>query len=135
MVSILSKIVEFRNGESGLHVEHINKLSGMLLERLVQKTDKYHLTWTDQYLITVASALHDIGKIGIDEKILNKPGKLTPEEFEKIQEDLKAEDSVKKETARAMEQFISLPEQKIAPGETDRILEDLTREYHRSTGS
>ena len=36
----------------------------------------------DQYLITVASALHDIGKIGIDEKILNKPGKLTPEEFE-----------------------------------------------------
>ena len=82
MVSILSKIVEFRNGESGLHVEHINKLSGMLLERLVQKTDKYHLTWTDQYLITVASALHDIGKIGIDEKILNKPGKLTPEEFE-----------------------------------------------------
>ena len=82
MVSILSQIVEFRNGESGLHVEHINKLSGMLLERLVQKTDKYHLTWTDQYLITVASALHDIGKIGIDEKILNKPGKLTPEEFE-----------------------------------------------------
>ena len=60
---------------------------------------------------------------------------LTPEEFEKIQEDLKAEDSVKKETARALEQFISLPEQKIAPGETDRILEDLTREYHRSTGS
>ena len=59
----------------------------------------------------------------------------TPEEFEKIQEDLKAEDSVKKETARALEQFISLPEQKIAPGETDRILEDLTREYHRSTGS
>ena len=82
MVSILSQIVEFRNGESGLHVKHINKLSGMLLERLVQKTDKYHLTWTDQYLITVASALHDIGKIGIDEKILNKPGKLTPEEFE-----------------------------------------------------
>ena len=51
MVSILSKIVEFRNGESGLHVEHINKLSGMLLERLVQKTDKYHLTWTDQLLL------------------------------------------------------------------------------------
>ena len=82
MVSILSKIVEFRNGESGLHVEHINKLPGMLLERLVQKTDKYHLTWTDQYLITVASSLHDIGKIVIDEKIMNKPGKLTPEEFE-----------------------------------------------------
>ena len=82
MVSILSQIVEFRNGESGLHVEHINKLTGMLLERLVQKTDKYHLTWEDQYLITVASALHDIGKIGINEEILNKPGRPTPEEFE-----------------------------------------------------
>lgn len=82
MVSILSQIVEFRNGESGLHVEHINKLTGMLLERLVQKTDKYHLTWEDQYLITVASALHDIGKIGINEEILNKQGKMTPEEFE-----------------------------------------------------
>ena len=82
MIRILSKIVEFRNGESGLHVEHINILTGLLLERLVQKTDHYDLTWSDQYMITLASALHDIGKIGIDDKILNKPGRLTKEEFE-----------------------------------------------------
>ena len=81
MISILSQIVEFRNSESGSHVLHINIITGMLLERLMQKTDQYHLQWSDQFLITTASALHDIGKIGIDEKILNKPGKLTKEEF------------------------------------------------------
>lgn len=82
MISILSQIVEFRNSESGSHVLHINIITGMLLERLKQKTDQYHLQWSDQFLITTVSALHDIGKIGIDEKILNKPGKLTKEEFE-----------------------------------------------------
>lgn len=82
MFSILSQIIEFRNSESGSHVLHINIITGMLLERLMQKTDQYHLQWSDQFLITTASALHDIGKIGIDEKILNKPGKLTKEEFE-----------------------------------------------------
>lgn len=82
MISILSQIVEFRNSESGSHVLHINIITGMLLERLMQKTDQYRLQWSDQFLITTASALHDIGKIGIDEKILNKPGKLTKEEFE-----------------------------------------------------
>ena len=82
MISILSQIVEFRNSESGSHVLHINIITGMLLERLMQKTDQYHLQWSDQFLITTASALHDIGKIGIDEKILNKPGKLAKEEFE-----------------------------------------------------
>ena len=59
----------------------------------------------------------------------------TQEDLEKRQEELKAEDSVKKETAAAIEKFVSLPEQQTASGETDRILEDLTREYHRSTGS
>lgn len=82
MVSILSHIVEFRNGESGLHVLHINMLTEKLLDRLVQKTDKYNLTASERSLITTASSLHDIGKIGIDDKILNKPGKLTKEEFE-----------------------------------------------------
>ena len=82
MVAILSHIVEFRNGESGLHVLHINMLTEKILARLVQKTEKYNLTHADRSLITTASSLHDIGKIGIDDKILNKPGKLTKEEFE-----------------------------------------------------
>ena len=82
MISILSQIVEFRNGESGLHVMRINMITGMLLERLAAKSDKYPLTWAERSMITMASSLHDIGKIGIPEEILNKPGKLTKEEFE-----------------------------------------------------
>ena len=80
LVGVLSQIVEFRNGESGMHVLNINILTTMILEQLVKKTDKYPLSWSNRMLISTASSLHDIGKIGIDEKILNKPGRLTPEE-------------------------------------------------------
>ena len=80
LISVLSEIVEFRNGESGTHVLNINTLTTMILEQLAKKTDKYHLSWSNRMLISTASSLHDIGKIGIDEKILNKPGRLTPEE-------------------------------------------------------
>ncbi len=81
MVDILSHIVEFRNGESGLHILHVRTITDHLLRKLAKKTDKYALTDWEISIIGMASALHDIGKIGIDDKILNKPGKLTPEEF------------------------------------------------------
>ena len=82
MIDILSHIVEFRNGESGLHVLHVNMITEMLLEALVKKTDKYPLTPQQIRLITVASSLHDIGKISVPNEILNKPGRFTPEEYE-----------------------------------------------------
>ena len=82
MITILSHIVEFRNGESGMHVLHIRTFTEMILRKLITMTDKYPLTETEISLITMASALHDIGKINIPETILNKPGKLTQEEFE-----------------------------------------------------
>lgn len=82
MVEILSNIVEFRNGESGLHVLHIRTITELLLRQLLQETDQYRLTPTQISLIVNASALHDIGKISIPEAILNKPGRLTAEEFE-----------------------------------------------------
>ena len=82
MISILSHIVEFRNNESGLHVVHIRTITELLLRRLRKKTDRYPLTEADISLISTASALHDIGKINIPEQILNKPGRLTKEEFE-----------------------------------------------------
>ena len=81
MISILSHVVEFRNSESGLHVMHIRTLTDLLLHQLVQKTDRYQLDESDIALISTASALHDIGKIVIPEEILNKPGRLTAEEF------------------------------------------------------
>lgn len=80
MVNILSHIVEFRNGESGMHVLHIRVLTEVLLERLAKMTDKYDLTPERISLIANASALHDIGKIAIPEEVLNKPGRFTPEE-------------------------------------------------------
>lgn len=82
MISILSHIVEFRNGESGLHILHVNTITRYLLEQLVQRTNRYPLSKEDISLITIASSLHDIGKISISDAILNKPGRLTPEEFE-----------------------------------------------------
>ena len=81
LVGVLSQIVEFRNGESGSHVRHIRIITETLLHRLMELTSRYDLTPEQQDNIPLASALHDIGKIGIDEAILNKPGKLTAEEF------------------------------------------------------
>ena len=81
LVNVLSQIVEFRNGESGSHVRHIRILTEKIMAQLLRKTDKYSLSSEEQDNITLASVLHDIGKIAIDEKILNKPGRLTPEEF------------------------------------------------------
>ena len=52
-----------------------------MLRQLVKVTDDYPLTEADIALITTASSLHDIGKIRIPEEILNKPGRLTDEEF------------------------------------------------------
>ena len=81
MIDILSHIVEFRNGESGMHVRHVHTLTETLLSALMRRTDRYHMTPTEISIIGTASALHDIGKIAIPEEILNKPGRFTPEEF------------------------------------------------------
>lgn len=81
LVGVLSHIVEFRNGESGAHVRHIRIITELLLRRLLESS-RSSITAEQQDMIPLASALHDIGKIGIDEKVLNKPGRLTPEEFE-----------------------------------------------------
>ena len=82
MISILSHIVEFRNGESGQHVLHIRTATELILNHLSQKTDRYKLSAADIAMIGTASSLHDIGKINIPEEILNKPGRLTKEEFD-----------------------------------------------------
>ena len=80
MVDILSHIVELRNGENGQHAENVARITELLLARLATRTDRYGLTYGDRKLITLASSLHDIGKIGISEEILGKHGELTPDE-------------------------------------------------------
>ena len=82
LVGVLSQIVEFRNGESGLHVKHIRRFTECILDCLIEKDPDLHLGTKERENIPLASALHDIGKINIPDSILNKPGRLTPEEFE-----------------------------------------------------
>ena len=81
MINILGHIMEFRNGESGQHIHNVRRLTEFFLRELLKRTDRYPLTESEVATIVTASALHDIGKIAIDEKILNKPGRLTDEEF------------------------------------------------------
>lgn len=84
MISILSHIIEFRNGESSNHVLRINIITEKLLCQTAKITNKYNLTPETISTITAASVLHDIGKIHIPDNILTKPEKLTPEEFELV---------------------------------------------------
>ena len=82
LISILSHIVEFRNGESGQHVLHIKKITDILLRALLKRSQDYKITEEEISTIATASSMHDIGKITIPDEILNKPGKLTKEEFD-----------------------------------------------------
>lgn len=104
MISILSHIVEFRNGESGLHIQHVKGITELLLQHLLAMTDQYQLTEDDIQLIVTASALHDIGKVAIPEEILNKPGRLTDEEFA----------IMKSHSAIGSQMLLDLPEEQLA---------------------
>lgn len=82
LIDIMAGVMELRNGESGRHVTNIEKLTELLLGCLVQRSGTVSLDNEERSTIALASALHDIGKMSIDDAILNKPGRLTPEEFE-----------------------------------------------------
>ena len=81
MIRILSNVLGSRNSESSEHILNIRTATELMLRKLVKTTNAYPLTEADIALITTASSLHDIGKIRIPEEILNKPGRLTDEEF------------------------------------------------------
>ena len=82
MLEALSSIVESRSLETGEHTRRIKQLTGIILKYLTECFPKYGLTKAAADQIAEASVLHDIGKIGIPDAILLKPGRLTPEEFE-----------------------------------------------------
>ena len=82
LVDIMGGAMELRNGESGPHVQHVRKLTEMMLEHLVRKTDRYRVSSSERATISAASTLHDLGKLAIPDYVLNKPGRLTSEEFE-----------------------------------------------------
>ncbi|MCR4687736.1 MAG: response regulator [Lachnospiraceae bacterium] len=82
LMHILSGIVEFRNGESGKHILNVQMLTDMFLREIISISDKYELTSEEISNIYTAAAIHDIGKISIPDHIINKPGRLTEEEFQ-----------------------------------------------------
>ena len=84
MIDALSSVVEFRSAETGEHTRRIKYFTRIMLKYLMKYFPKYGLTNAKIDMIARASALHDIGKIGIPDAILLKPGKLTDEEFEVI---------------------------------------------------
>lgn len=85
LVDILSNIIEFKNTESGQHILNIRVITRFLLEKLVARFPEYTLTSNQIEMISEAAAMHDIGKIAIPDVILNKPSKLTKEEFQIMQ--------------------------------------------------
>ncbi|MBO5667119.1 MAG: diguanylate cyclase, partial [Firmicutes bacterium] len=82
MLDTMSAIIEHRNTESGNHVLRIRQFTKILLSEVARTCPEYELTEDVIDMISSASSLHDIGKISIPDAVLNKPGKLTEEEYE-----------------------------------------------------
>ncbi len=82
MVDALSAIIEYRSLESGLHTLRIRNFTRILVEEVMRHCPEYGLTEQQAAIISSASVLHDVGKIGIPDAILSKPGKLTTQEWE-----------------------------------------------------
>ena len=89
LINILSHIVEFRNEESGQHVLNVRQLTKVLLKKLTEIDPQLKLDNETIEQIALASSLHDVGKITVPSKILNKPSRLDPEEFEQIKKNAK----------------------------------------------
>ncbi len=86
MLDTLSAIIEYRSAESGNHILRIRRFTKILLEEVEKSCPEYELAPNTIDVIASASALHDIGKISIPDAILNKPGKLTDDEYEVIKQ-------------------------------------------------
>ena len=84
LIDALSSVVEFRSSESGEHIRRVKFFTRIMLKFLVKYFPEYAYLEPEVESIVNASALHDIGKIAIPDKILLKPGKLTEEEFEEM---------------------------------------------------
>lgn len=82
MVETLATMIEFRDCESGEHVKRICGLTDILMNAVSSMFPEYRLTKAEIDKIVTASILHDVGKISIPDNILQKPGRLTQEEFE-----------------------------------------------------
>ena len=81
IIDLLGGVVESRNQESGLHVYRVKGFSEIIAADIMEHYPEYGLDTHAVEMISIASVLHDVGKIMISDSILLKPGKLTDEEF------------------------------------------------------
>ncbi|APG26558.1 two-component system response regulator [Syntrophotalea acetylenivorans] len=83
MIFALAKLSHMRDDDTGLHLERVQDLCRVLAQKLASDSKYAHLI-TDDFIETIyqASPLHDVGKVGINDEIMLKPGKLTVEEFD-----------------------------------------------------
>lgn len=79
MIEALASAIEFRSGESGNHVRRIHDITELFLYNSPLRND---FSSEEIKYISLAAIMHDVGKLSISDTILNKPGRLTPEEFE-----------------------------------------------------
>lgn len=86
LAAILGYAVEFRSGERGTHMTNVSRITGLLLHRLLERTDRCPIGPEDIETVCIASSLHDIGKLLIPEGILTKPTALTPGEFDIVKQ-------------------------------------------------
>ena len=105
VADILSRVMGYRNGEGADHGRHVEQITQRLLERMLERTDKYGLTLQDCRRAAAAAMFHDIGKMGVPDALLRKPGPLTPEEFDEI----KKHTLIGEELMRGMKEFESEP--------------------------
>ena len=118
MVTSLANIIEFRDCESGEHVKRISGLTKILMEDIVQNYPEHYMTQEEIEKISTASILHDVGKIAIPDSILNKPGRLTKEEF----------DVMKLHTVKGCEILKNIPH--VLDKDTFRYSYDICRHHH-----
>lgn len=118
LVEALASIIEFRDGESGEHVRRIYRVTKILMTEASNTYQEYRLSEEEIEKIARSSILHDIGKIAIPDMILNKPGRLTKEEFE----------IMKQHTVKGCEILQTLPD--ILDNAIYRYSYDICRHHH-----
>ena len=118
MVTSLANIIEFRDCESGEHVKRISGLTKILMTDIAQNYPEHYMTEEEIEKISTASILHDVGKIAIPDSILNKPGRLTKEEF----------DVMKLHTVKGCEILANIPN--VLDEDTYNYSYDICRHHH-----
>ena len=80
----ISDMIESRDSNTGGHVKRTSLAIRIFVDEIKKYKDNYNYSEQFFHNIIKAAPMHDIGKIGVDDRILRKPGKFTPEEFEEM---------------------------------------------------